>query len=147
MWHSESCTAVGTRGWADVTRAMGTGEIGIHFGSHARRVRLALYLAGGNVLPDVVQVDSPPLLSNIEWDGFDRRDAGDAAVLDRLLAADDVSPRRFAAGERYVQRILAGRDSDVQPMAAIRVGGRPGTAFARLAGADEGQVMVCTGPS
>ena len=33
-----------------------------------------------------------------------------------------------------MQRVLVGRDSDVQPLAAIRIGSRPATAFARLVG-------------
>lgn len=144
----EPCTWVGTRSWVDVSRTTETGDIGIHFGSHARSARLALYVAGADVLPDIFQADSSPTRARIERDGFDRRDAGDAAALGRLLAADDVSPWRFAANERYVQRVLAGRDSDVQPLAAIRVDGRPGTALARLVGADDGAYgMVCTAPS
>ena len=86
--------------------------------------------------------------ASIEREGFDRRDAGDAAALRRLFAAADISPPRFAASERYVQRVLAGRDSDVQPFAAVRIEGRTGSAVARLVAADDGaQVMVCTGPS
>ena len=143
----EPCTVVGTRGWVNVPR-MEPGVVGIHFGSLARSARLALYVTASDVLPDIVQADSSPFRSSIEREGFDRRDAGDAGALRRLFAAADVSPPRFVASERYVQRVLAGRDSDVQPFAAVRIEGRTGSAVARLVAADDGaQVMVCTGPS
>ena len=142
----EPCTAVGTQGWVTVPRVE-PGVIGIHFGSLARSARLALYVADSDVLPDIVQADSPPFRSTIEQESFDRRDAGDTVALRRLFAAADISPQRFVASARYVRRVLAGRDSDVQPLAAVRIAGRTDTAVARLVAADDGaQVMVCTGP-
>ena len=144
----EACTAVGVHGWADVSRIVANGRIGIHFGSHDRNAALALYLTADDALPIIGQVESPRLRSRIEHDGFDRRDPQDAASLGGSLAADDVIGRRLPTGERYVQRLRASRYSELQPLAALRITGYPRSAIARLLEVDEGQpALVCPAPS
>ena len=144
----ETCAAVGAQGWASVANVVVSGTVGIRFGSHARDATLALYVAAGDRLPEIDQAVASGLPTRIGWDDFDRRDPGDAATLDRLLAVDGVSPRQFRSSERYVQRVHASRDSHMQPLAAIRIGGRPASAIARLVRADDGEpVIICSVPS
>lgn len=126
----ETCTAVGAQSWVNVSDIVGRGTVGIRFGSHAREATLVLYVAAGDRLPEIDQAVPSELRTRIGRDDFDLRDPGDVAALDRLLAVDGVFRRQFRSGERYVQRVHAGRDSDVQPLAAIRIGGRPESAIA-----------------
>ena len=140
----EECAAVSDRGWAYVAGVLENGDVGIGFGERSGETTLVLYVTSGDGPLDIEQGASVSLQSRFELDGFDRQDARAAGRLEAMLARDGVASSRRLGGQRFVQRVAVGRRSNGQPLAALRIDGRPGTAIARIVeGVGNALVYVC----
>ena len=142
MTRWQSCTAVWGRGWVNVSDVVERGNVGIGFGERPRDTKLALYVTASGGPLGIEPGAAVRLRSSIDLDTFDRRDPSEAAGLNRLLVLDGIASDRQLGSQRFVQRLLIGRESDNQALTALRIDGRPGNAIARVLEAVDGEPVV-----